>query len=70
VRDPRAEPDVLLRVAEEVDDLRELVLRLVDPRHVGEGDPDPRRLVAAGARAAERPEHALDVAGAPHEQHE
>ena len=35
-RDPAAEPQVLVGVLEEVDDLGELVLGLVDPRHVGE----------------------------------
>ena len=38
VRDPRAERHVLLGVAQEVDDLGQLGLRLVDPGDVGEGD--------------------------------
>ena len=38
VRDPRAELRVALRVLQEVDDLDELVLGLVDPGDVLEGD--------------------------------
>ena len=40
-----AQPGVLLRVLQEVDDLDQLRLGLVDPGHVGEGD-----LVVAGGR--------------------
>src|SRR6185312_6553709 len=53
VRDPATELAVLLGVAQEVDDLCQLRLRLVDSRDVREGDPVARELVAAGARAAE-----------------
>ena len=49
-------------LAQEVDDLGQLGLRLVDPRNVGEGDPVAGRLVAACGRAAERPEHVLHAA--------
>jgi hypothetical protein len=38
VRDPAAELPVLLRVPQEVDDLRQLRLRLVDSGDVREGD--------------------------------
>ena len=68
VRDARAEPAVLLRVAQEVDDLGQLLLRLVDAGDVGERD-----LVAASARSAARSsgrtaEDALHAAGAPHRE--
>ena len=53
VRDPRAERHVLLGVAEEVDDLGQLLLGLVDPGDVGERHPHPRRLVRC-ARASGR----------------
>ena len=52
-RDPAAELQVLVRVLEEVDDLGQLLLGLVDPGDVVEGDragPGPRR----GARASGR----------------
>src|SRR4029079_3774729 len=68
--DARAEPLVLLGMAQEVDDLRELLLRLVDPGHVGERHPIAARLVALGARAAEAPEHPLRVAGTAHQEDE
>ena len=48
-------------LAQEVDDLGELLLGLVDPGHVGERHPAAGRLVALGARAAERAEHPLRV---------
>src|SRR5581483_1772812 len=70
VRDPRAQARVLLRAAEEVDDLEQLRLRLVDPGDVGERDPRARRLVAARPRAPERAEHPLHVAGATHQPEE
>ena len=57
----------LLGLAQEVDDLGQLGLRLVDPGDVGEGDLVARRLVAPRARAAERAEHPLDVARPPHQ---
>ena len=65
-----AELLVPLRVAQEVDDLRQLGFRLVDPGDVGERDPVARRLVAACPRAAERAEHSLHVARAPHQPEE
>ena len=46
-------------LAQEVDDLRQLGLRLVDPGDVRERDAVARRLVAARLRAAERAEHVL-----------
>ena len=64
MRDAAAEPLVLLRMLQEVDDLGELRLRLVDPGDVGERDRVARRLVPARPRAPERAEHALHVAGA------
>ena len=70
VRDPPAEPLVLLRIAEEVDDLGQLLLRLVDARDVGERDAVLRRLVAPRPRAAEPAEHVLHVAGAAHQPEE
>ena len=48
-RDPAAEPAVLVRVAEEVDDLGQLLLRLVDAGDVGERDRLAARLVAKRA---------------------
>ena len=62
VRDPAAQLAVLVRVAEEVDDLAQLLLRLVDSGDVGEGDLVARRLVAAGTRSSERAEDVLHVA--------
>ena len=53
-RDPAAEPAVLLRVAQEVDDLGQLLLRLVDAGDVGERHGLAARLVAARAGAAQR----------------
>ena len=69
VRDPRAELRVALRVLQEVDDLDELVLGLVDPGDVVEGDAlllvrlDPPRGGAAEAAedaAPSRPRLAAD----------
>jgi hypothetical protein len=65
VRYPSPELSVLLGMAQEVDDLRQLRLRLIDPRHVRERDAVARRLVPARARTAERSESVLDVAGTP-----
>ena len=48
-----AEPAVLVRVAQEVDDLGQLLLRLVDAGDVGEGDAC-RRSARSGARASGR----------------
>ena len=54
VRDLRAEPAVALRVAQEVDDLGDLLLDLLDAGHVGERGPRPGlRLVQLGPRPAE-----------------
>jgi hypothetical protein len=50
VGDPSAESAVLVRVAEEVDDLAELVLRVLDA-----GDVRERDLVAGGLVSARRP---------------
>ncbi len=63
MRDAGAEPAVFLRVAQEVDHLGELLLRLVDPGHVGEGDPVAGRLVQARLRATELAEDALHAPG-------
>ncbi len=70
VGDPAAEPKVFLRAAKEVDDLGELVLRLIDPRDVREGDGLARGNVAASARPSEGPEHPLHVAPAAHQPEE
>jgi hypothetical protein len=52
-----AQRPIARRVAEEVDHLGQLLLRLVDPGDVGEGDPLARReVVAACPRAGERAE--------------
>src|SRR5262249_55290940 len=71
VRYAPTEPAVPLRVAEEVDDLTELVLRLVDARDVGEGHLLAARHVAASARGTEGAEpvlHAARAAEQPEEQ--
>jgi hypothetical protein len=70
VRDAAAEPAVLLRVAQEVDHLRQLSLRLFDPGDVGESHAIARRLVALRARAPEGAEDVLDIARAPHQPEE
>ena len=67
VRDPAAELLVLLGMTQEVDDLRQLRLRLVDPGDVRERDPVAGRLVSACARAAERAENVLHVPGSAHQ---
>ncbi len=69
VRDPAAQLAVLVRVAEEVDDLAQLLLGLVDARDVCEGDLVAGRLVAASTRSSERAEDVLHAAG-PAEQPE
>src|SRR5207253_6676269 len=61
VWNPAAEPAVLVGMAEKVDDLGQLLLRLVDPGDVREGDLLPARLVAPGARAAEGAKQVLHV---------
>ena len=63
-RDLRAEAAVLLGMLEEVDDLDELVLGLVDARHVGERHALLGVLAAARARAPERGEHAARLRAA------
>ena len=69
--DTRAELHVVLGVAEEVDDLGELLLGLVDSGDVGERDPGARRLVPLRARAAEVAEHSAGRARRPpHQQDE
>src|SRR4029079_12749045 len=72
-RDPTTQPLVLLRVAEEVDDLRQLRLRLVDPCDVAERDLLLAALDAPRARApevAQRAHGAAGPAGAPGEEDE
>ena len=46
MRDPTAQLLVFGGMAEEVDDLAQLILRLVDPSDVGERDSIPGRLIA------------------------
>ena len=70
MRYPSAELSVLLGMAEEVDDFRQLLLRLLDPRDVGERDAIPGGLIATGARAAEAAERVLHAPGAPHQPEE
>ncbi len=55
---------------QEVDDLRQLRLRFVDPRDVRECDAIAGRLVPTRAGAAERPEDVLNVPGTPHQPKE
>jgi hypothetical protein len=69
VRDASAELPVLLRLLQEVDDLRELRLRLVDAGDVLEGDAVARRLIPLRPRATEGPENVLNVP-CPAQQHE
>jgi hypothetical protein len=52
-------------MTQEVDDLRQLRLRLIDSRDVRERDAVARRLVPARARKAERSESVLDIARTP-----
>src|SRR5438046_2227021 len=58
---PAPQPLELLRIFEEVDDLLELLLRLVAPRHVGEGDLRriAREQLRLGFPEGERPVSAL-----------
>jgi hypothetical protein len=58
VRHAATQPAVRPRVAQEVDDLGQLSLGLVDPCHVGEGDPDGRRVDPSRLRPTEVPERA------------
>ena len=67
LRDGRAERACTCRVAEEVDDLGELVLHLVDAGDVGERGPRARlRLVPLGPRSADPAEAAEPAAGRRH----
>ena len=54
-RDPPAEPAVAVGVLEEVDDLGQLLLRLVDAGHVGERDRAARRSRRAARASARTP---------------
>src|SRR4051794_10398936 len=71
-RDAPAETRVLVGVAQEVDDLGELGLRLLDARDVAERDALLGGLDPAGARAAEGAERAAGAAarGPPGEEDE
>ena len=62
MRDLRAQPPVLVRLAQEVDDLGDLVLDLVDARHVGERGPWP--VCGRYSVARERPNDPSDAARA------
>jgi hypothetical protein len=73
VRNSAAEPPVLLRTAEEVDDLVQFLLGLLDPGDVRERDLVARRLVATGARPSERAERVAYIARPaeqPEQQHD
>src|SRR5439155_694320 len=65
LRDGSAHAQVAVRVAQEVDHLDQLLLGLVDPRHVAERGALGGVLVAAGARAAELAEPPASRAPAP-----
>ena len=67
---PRAEALVPLRIAQEVDDLRQLVLDLVDAGHVVERDRDLRGVCPRGLRAAQprEPSSASALREAPEQQ--
>ena len=65
---PSAEPGEFLRVLEELDDLLELLLRLVDAGHVLEGNLDLVLHVDLGLALAQRHEAGLLPAHALHEQ--
>jgi hypothetical protein len=67
VRDAAAQLAVLVGMAQEVDHLGQLRLRLLDPGNVGERDLVAGGLVSARARAAERAEDVLHVPGPPHD---
>src|SRR5207253_8541097 len=64
-----AELAVLLRIAQEVDDLDELRFRLLDAGDILERDPVAARLVPPRARATERSEHVLRTS-TPHQPDE
>jgi hypothetical protein len=61
VRNAPTELAVAVRLAQEVHDLAQLVLRLVDPRDVGERHPAAAGRVAPRVRPAEGAEHRLGV---------
>jgi hypothetical protein len=63
-RDPRPEPAVALRVAEEVDDLPHLVLDLVDSRDVGERGPRAAIRLVEGRPGPAEPAEAAQARGA------
>jgi hypothetical protein len=63
VRHPAAQPPVLLRRAQEVDDLAQLGLRVVDPGDVVERRADPLRIGPPRPRAAERAQTAEAAPG-------
>ena len=60
--DPAAEAAVAIGVAQEVDDLAQLLLCFLDPGDVGEGHLVARGLIAARAGAPERAEDVLHAA--------
>ncbi len=68
LRDPSAETRELLRVLEKLDDLLQLLLRLVDAGHVLEGDLDLVLHVDLGLALAQRHETSLLPAHALHEK--
>src|SRR5204863_6289760 len=70
VRDTTPEHAVLLWMAQEIDDLRQLGLRLVDAGDVGKRDTVARRLIAARARAPEGAEEVLRISRAAHQPEE
>jgi hypothetical protein len=61
VRDPPAQLAVLVGTAEEIDDLDQLLLRVVDAGDVGEGDAVASRRIALRVRAGEGAEQRLRV---------
>jgi hypothetical protein len=63
VRHPAAQPPILLRRAQEVDDLAQLGLRVVDPGDVVERRADPLRIGPPRPGAAERAQTAEAAPG-------
>ena len=70
VRDPAAEAPVLVGVAQEVDDLAQLVLRLLDAGDVRERHLVARGHVATRPGASERAERVLHIPGATEQPEE
>ena len=70
-RDPPAEPAIAFGVAQEIDDLRQLVGRLVDARHVGKRHPRPLAALIALRAGTHHAAHASHAAsgGASHQDH-